>query len=132
MKRISVAVRVIAALSLALSMLAAFAVTTSAAPNPSGGDEAEWDGDSIPPLFGATPSDDICAVFGCDFFDGAFDDGAQEVYFPSVGNADESTGLGAAQTSITVQNLSVDDAYIFVYVGYPEDDDGIDRTTMPR
>ena len=116
----------LAALSLALSMLGALAVTTSAAPNPSGGDEAYWDGDSIPPLFGATPSDDFCAVFGCDFWDGAFDDGAQEVYFPAVGNADESTGLGAAQTSITVQNLSVDDAYIFIYVGYPEDDDGID------
>ncbi len=116
----------LAALSLALSMLAALAVTTSAAPNPSGGDEAYWDGDSIPPLFGATPSDDFCAVVGCIFWDGAFDDGAQEVYFPAVGNADESTGLGAAQTSITVQNLSVDDAYIFIYVGYPEDDDGID------
>ncbi len=126
MKRLSVAVRMLAALSLALSMLAALAVTTSAAPNPSGGFEAEWDGDSIPPLFGATPSDDFCAVFGCVFKDGAFDDGAQEVYFPAVGNADESTGLGAAQTSITVQNLSVDDAYIFIYVGEPEDDDGID------
>ncbi len=126
MKRLSVAVRVLAALSLAMSMLGALAVTTSAAPNPSGGLEAEWDGDSLPPLFGANPSDDVCAQFGCVFGGGVFDDGAQEVYFPAVGNADESAGLGAAQTSITVQNLSVDDAYIFIYVGYPEDDDGID------
>ena len=48
MKRLSVAVRMLAALSLALSMLAALAVTTSAAPNPSGGDEACWDGDTLP------------------------------------------------------------------------------------
>ncbi len=104
MKRLSVAVRMLAALSLALSMLAALAVTTSAAPNPSGGDEAYWDGDTLPEQIYAP----------------------NEVYFPAVGNADESTGLGAAQTSITVQNLEVDDAYIFIFVGMPEDDDGID------
>ncbi len=116
----------LAALSLALSMLAALAVTTTAAPNPAPGVEAEWDGDSIPPLFGASPSDDVCALFGCVFGSGVFDDGAQEVYFPAVGNADESAGLGETQTSITIQNLNVDDAYVFIYVGYPEDDDGID------
>ncbi len=104
MKRLSVAVRMLAALSLALSMLAALAVTTSAAPNPSGGDEAYWDGDTLPEQIYAP----------------------NEVYFPAVGNADESTGLGAAQTSITVQNLEVNDAYIFIFVGMPEDDDGID------
>ena len=85
-------------------MLAALAVTTSAAPNPSGGDEAYWDGDTLPEQIYAP----------------------NEVYFPAVGNADESTGLGAAQTSITVQNLEVNDAYIFIFVGMPEDDDGID------
>ena len=120
--------RLVAVVAMLTSMLAVVAPAT-AAPNPSGGNPATWDGDSIPPLFGSTASDDFCAVFGCEFVGpdaGAFDDGAQEVYFPAVGNADESTGLGAAQTSITVQNLSVDDAYIFVYVGMPEDDDGVD------
>ncbi len=120
LKRLSVAVRMLAALSLALSMLAALAVTTSAAPNPSGGDEAVWDGDTLPEFYGPFASDDLFVQ------DLAEVDGIQEVYFPAVGNADESTGLGAAQTSITVQNLEVDDAYIFIFVGQPEDDDGID------
>src|SRR4029077_8896383 len=47
---------------------------------------------------------------------GAFCDGAQEVYFAAVGNADDF-GLGAAQTSVTIQNIDSVDAYVFFYVG---------------
>src|SRR3712207_7903455 len=49
--------------------------------NPSGGLEAEWDGEHYPPLFGANESDMV---------DDAFADGAQEVYFASVCNGERS------------------------------------------
>ncbi|CAN5612395.1 hypothetical protein BH23CHL2_BH23CHL2_20440 [soil metagenome] len=39
------------------------------------------------------------------------------VYYPWVGNDDESTGLGPADTSITVQNLSLQGAQIYIFVG---------------
>lgn len=127
-KRLSVAVRMLAALSLALSMLAALAVTTTAAPDPSGGTPAEWHGGVVPPLFGAASEEERAAASsGACWVATKSIHGTQEVYFPAVGNADSSVGLGETQTSITVQNLSVDDAYIFVYVGTPEDDDGVDR-----
>ena len=35
---------------------------------------------------------------------GPFCDGAQEVYFAAVGSGDDF-GLGAAQTSVTIQNI---------------------------
>ena len=47
---------------------------------------------------------------------GPFCDGAQEVYFAAVGNGDDF-GLGAAQTSVTIQNIDSVDAYVFFYVG---------------
>jgi hypothetical protein len=47
---------------------------------------------------------------------GPFCDGAQEVYFAAVGNGDDF-GLGAAQTSVTIQNIDYVDAYVFLYVG---------------
>jgi hypothetical protein len=37
------------------------------------------------------------------------------VYFPAVGY-DDDFGLGPAQTSVTVQNLDLDDAFVFLYV----------------
>jgi len=56
----------------------------------------------------------------------AFDiGGAQEVYFPWVYNGD-NFGLGDANGSVTVQNLSPDDGYVFFYVG---NGDGWDYTT---
>ena len=39
------------------------------------------------------------------------------IYFPWVGNEDESAGLGAANTSISIQNLDNIDTYIYIYRG---------------
>jgi len=95
-------------------MFTGLVATASASPNPGGGETAAWNTDSFPPIFGAVESDVICGD-ACSL-DDAFADGAQEVYFPAVGYADDF-GLGPAQTSITVQNIDIDDAYIFIYVG---------------
>lgn len=42
--------------------------------------------------------------------------GAQEVYFPWVGNAD-SFGLGEADSAITLQNLTGASGYVYIYYG---------------
>lgn len=105
MKRPSYALRLIAALSILTMMLAGTATTAFASP-PSGTPQAAvWDG-SDPFITGAVESDNS---------DNAFHDGANEVYFASVANG-EDFGLGAASTSITVQNIDVLDAYIFIWV----------------
>jgi hypothetical protein len=39
------------------------------------------------------------------------------IYFPWVGNDDESTGLGPADTSVSVMNISDDPAVAFAFVG---------------
>ncbi|HLT19368.1 MAG TPA: carboxypeptidase-like regulatory domain-containing protein, partial [Thermomicrobiales bacterium] len=39
------------------------------------------------------------------------------LYFPWVGNDDESTGLGPADTSVSVMNISPDPAVVFAWVG---------------
>ena len=124
MKRPNRLIRLLAALSILATMLAYTAPAALASPSP-GGEEALWDGETLPPLFGGFESDVANAAFLCFVSDetgelvlpgGAFCDGAQEVYFPAVGHADDF-GLGAAHTSVTVQNIDVDDAYIFFYVG---------------
>jgi hypothetical protein len=90
--------------------LAATATTAFASPPPSGGEAAFWDGtDSCFFRFGPNETDFV-------FVDGPFADGAQEVYFPAVGN-DNDFGLGPADTSISVQNIDFDDAYIFIFTG---------------
>src|SRR5690606_37891546 len=43
-------------------------------------------------------------------------DGSQEVYFPWVGNNDDF-GLGEADSSITLQNLTMDAGYVYIYYG---------------
>ncbi|RIK41283.1 MAG: hypothetical protein DCC58_12715 [Chloroflexi bacterium] len=117
-------VRLVAMLSILAGMLVVTAPTAVASPSP-GGDEALWDGSTIPPLFGAIDSPTANAAVLCFASDeygavtvdgGPFCDGAQEVYYAAVGNA-EDFGLGAAQTSVTVQNIDYDDAYVFLYVG---------------
>jgi hypothetical protein len=112
-------------LGILAGMLAYSAPAAVASPSP-GGEEALWDGDTIPPLFGAIESDvanDAVLCFLEDYYGdaitvegGPFCDGAQEVYFAAVGNG-EDFGLGAAQTSVTIQNIDYVDAYIFFYVG---------------
>jgi hypothetical protein len=94
-------------------MFAGLVGTASAGQTPSGGTPAYWDGDTLIGFFGANESDDV-------LFD-PFLDGAQEVYFASVCNTVDM-GLGAGSGSITVQNIDVDDAYIFIYVGGSVDD----------
>jgi len=106
-------------------MLVFAAPAAVASPSP-GGEEALWDGQTIPPLFGATESDVADSSIFCFEQDyngneltvdgGPFCDGAQEVYFAAVGNANDF-GLGAAQTSVTIQNIDSVDAYVFFYVG---------------
>jgi fimbrial isopeptide formation D2 family protein/uncharacterized repeat protein (TIGR01451 family) len=76
----------------------------------------EPDPTPVPP-----PTPDCFTFFGGggegnQWLDGPFADGAQEVYYAAVGNADDF-GMGAAQTSITVQNLDVLDGYIYVFTG---------------
>ena len=112
MKRPNRLIRMLAALSILAGMLVFITPAAVASPSP-GGEEAIWDGESWPPLFGGTESDVADALCG-EFAD--LCDGAQEVYFAAVGNGDDF-GLGAAQTSITIQNIDVDDAYVFFYVG---------------
>jgi len=51
--------------------------------------------------------------------------GAQEVYFPWVYNNDDF-GLGESDGSVSIQNLSYTDGYVFFYVG---NGDGYDYTT---
>ena len=43
--------------------------------------------------------------------------GAGGIYFPWVGNDDESTGLGPADTAVSVMNISADPAVAFAFVG---------------
>jgi hypothetical protein len=90
-------------------MLVTTATTAFASPPPSGGEAAFWDG-TTNCFFRFGPNESDFA-----FVDGPFADGAQEVYFPAVGN-DDDFGLGPADTSITVQNIDIDDAYIFIFV----------------
>jgi len=52
-------------------------------------------------------------------------DGAQEVYFPWVYNNDDF-GLGEADGSVSIQNLTHADGYVFFYVG---NGNGFDYTT---
>ena len=51
--------------------------------------------------------------------------GAQEVYFPWVYNNDDF-GLGEADGSVTIENLTHEDGYVFFYVG---NGDGYDYST---
>jgi len=90
--------------------LSALATTALASPPPSGGLAAFWDGTTD--CFFRTGPNESDVVFE----HGPFADGANEVYFPAVGY-DNDFGLGEANTSITVQNIDVDDAYIFIFVG---------------
>ena len=88
--------RSVAAVSLIVTMFAAFSVTGSAqVTNP----------DTFP-----------------DFF--TWD--TNECYFASVGNGDDF-GLGAAQTSITIQNLSGEEGVAYILVGTG---DGFDEATF--
>jgi hypothetical protein len=108
LKRPSYVLRLLATVGIISMMFAGLAGTASAGQNPSGGTPAYWDGDTLIGFFGPIESDDV-----------NFDpwlDGAQEVYFASVCNMVDM-GLGSGMTSITVQNIDVDDAYIFIYVG---------------
>lgn len=88
-------------------MLVGTAATTFASPPPSGGAAAVWDGTAPPGPLGAVESDATLSLAV---------DGAQEIYFASVANGVDF-GLGAASTSITVQNIDEDDAYAFFWVG---------------
>jgi hypothetical protein len=117
--------RLLAAFGIVSMMLAGLVGTASAGQNPSGGDVAIWDGETFPGLFGAIESDVANDAFLCysnvaggtTFVNGGPGcDGSQEVYFPAVSNGGD-IGLGASQTSVTVQNIDVDDAYVFFYVG---------------
>ena len=95
--------RLLAVVGIVSMTLAATASTAFASLPPSGGDAAYWDGTTDCFLkFGPNESDLV-------FIGGPFVDGAQEVYFPAVGN-DNQFGLGPADTSITVQNIDEDDA----------------------
>ena len=64
------------------------------------------------------PSDD--GTIG-DIWDDSIAPGINEghgsIFFPWVGNDDESTGLGPADTSVTVMNISDDPAVAFAFVG---------------
>jgi hypothetical protein len=102
--------RLLAVVGIVSMTLAATATTAFASLPPSGGDAAYWDGttDCFVKL-GPNESDLV-------FIGGPFVDGAQEVYFPAVGN-DNQFGLGPADTSITVQNIDEDDAYMFIFSG---------------
>jgi hypothetical protein len=45
------------------------------------------------------------------------------IYFPWVGNDDESTGLGPADTSVSVMNISAHPAVVFAWVGSHDTDE---------
>jgi hypothetical protein len=78
----------------------AFTVGTAAAqPDVTPTEDAIWDGSTEPFL-----SNDTNAVF-----------------YPWVANDDESAGLGSADTSVTVQNLTNRDAYAWAFVGVGDD-----------
>jgi hypothetical protein len=99
--------RLLAVVGLISMMMVGTVATVSASPSP-GGEEAEWDGSTNPVLFGSRETD----MSGGN----PFADGAQEVYFAAVGNTNGSP-LGQANTSVTVQNIDIEDAYIFFWVG---------------
>jgi hypothetical protein len=100
------------------SMLAVTAGTAFASPPPSGGNAAYWDGTTDCFFRNGPNESNVAYPFG------PFADGANEVYFPAVGNAFGDMGLVdangdavTAMTSITVQNIDVNDAYIFIFDG---------------
>jgi len=99
-------------------MLAATASTAFASPPPSGGSAAYWDGTTA--CFFRTGQNESDVAF----VGGPFADGANEVYFPAVGYDNGDMGLvdangdpTTASTSITVQNIDENDAYIFIFDG---------------
>ena len=93
-KRPKVVLRLIAAVGIVSMLMTGLVTSASASPNPGGGLTAVWDTNAFPPIFGAIESATACAAFGGCTIDAAFADGAQEVYFPAVGNGDDF-GLGA-------------------------------------
>ncbi len=50
-----------------------------------------------------------------------FDIGEHAIFFPWVGNDDPSTGLGNADTSVTVQNLTDEEAFVVAWIGTGDD-----------
>ncbi|MEI2616733.1 MAG: hypothetical protein V9F06_03695 [Thermomicrobiales bacterium] len=94
MKKPSRFLRVVATLGMLAGLLAVLGGTPAAAAAPSPG----WDP-------GVAPGNLFFSIGG-----------AQEVYFPWVYNND-SFGLGEANGSVTVQNLTHVDGYVFFYVG---------------
>src|SRR4051794_27658007 len=87
LKRPSYVLRLLAAFGIVTMMFAGLVGTASAGQNPSGGDVAYWDGDTVIGFFGPNESDDVN-------FD-PFLDGAQEVYFASICNmVDMGLGVG--------------------------------------
>ncbi len=102
MKRPSRVLRIVASLGMLISMLAAFGPTGAIAATDPGFEP------------GVAPSNLLFDI-----------DGAQEVYFPWVYN-DDNFGLGDANGTVSIQNLTHADGYVFFYVG---NGDGYDYTT---
>ncbi len=102
MKRPSRFLRVVATLGMLAGMLAVFGASPAAAASDPG----------FTP--GVDPGNLLFSIGG-----------AQEVYFPWVYNND-NFGLGEADGSVSIQNLTHSDGYVFFYVG---NGDGFDYTT---
>ena len=94
MKKPSRFLRVVATLGMLAGLLAVFGASPAAAAAPTPG----WNP-------GVDPGNLTWSL-----------DGAQEVYFPWVYNND-NFGLGAADGSVSIQNLTKKDGYVFFYVG---------------
>jgi len=122
--------RLLAVFGLITVMFAGLAtMTASASDNPGPGDTAVWDHSTWPGLFGSFESDVANGALFCtsdiggngsEVLGGPDCDGRQEVYFASVANGDDLDGddaMAPYDTSVTVQNLDIDDAYVFFYVG---------------
>jgi len=93
MKRPSRVLRIVASLGMLIGLLAAFGASPAAAASDPG----------FTP--GVAPGNLLFQIGG-----------AQEVYFPWVSN-DDNFGLGEADSSVTIQNLTYEDGYVFFYVG---------------
>jgi len=102
MKKPSRFLRVVATLGMLAGLLAVFGAAPAAAASDPG-----W-------TPGVRPDNTLFSL-----------DGAQEVYFPWVYNND-NFGLGEADGSVTIQNLTHEDGYVFFYVG---NGDGWDYST---
>src|SRR5436309_12092767 len=87
LKRPSFLLRLLAVAGMLTGILAATATTAFASPPPSGGAAAYWDG-TTECFFRHGPNESDVA-----YVNGPFADGANEVYFPAVGNAFGDMGL---------------------------------------